>query len=270
MKFNILIALCHPILLVPGVINKALLKLRFDHSFTSEIDISLAHGKINDSVAKELRREFENAARHLYDRECYDEAIDSLYNIKDICNRERIEVPPEVILGIGVAHNRSVKATFFMSRKKKERLNKADHYLKKALHSNKDNPAFLLAVVVNLLKTKEIKDLDPFISEIKKTRRLGVLNNYIGGDNPEVAIYTLEGVRHFIDKDFIASFKAFEEALSKPNTLGYRRDRSEYGLKMARICKRFRCWEFINIVILSFIPLSKKAVLDFIKRRLEE
>ena len=112
MKFNILIALCHPTLLVPGVINKALLKLRFDHSFTNEIDISLAQG--------------------------------------------------------------------------------------------------------------------------------------------------------------IASFKAFEEALSKSNTLGYRRDRSEYGLKMARICKRFRCLEFINIVILSLIPLSKKAVLDFIKRRLEE
>lgn len=77
-------------------------------------------------------------------------------------------MPPQVILGIGVAHSRSVKVTFFMSRRKKERLNKADHYLKKALHSNKDNPTFILAVVANLLKMKETKSLDSFISEITK------------------------------------------------------------------------------------------------------
>lgn len=270
MKFDFLVAPCHAKLLVPMVIDNALPEIRLDHGFAGHIDTLRAHKKISDSVAKELRKHFENAARHLYDRKFYDEAIDSLCNIKGICDREEIEVPPEVILGIGVAHNRSVKLTFFMSRKKKERLNKADHYLKKALHSNKDNPAFIFAVVANLLKMKETKNLDSFISEIKETRRLGVLSNYIDGDNPAVKIYTLEGVRHFIDKDFIASFMAFEEALSISSTTPYRRDRTEYGLKMARICKRFRCWEFIKTVILSLIPLSKSDFIDLAKQRLKE
>lgn len=61
MKSNFLIDLCHSKLLVPMVINNALPELRLDHSFTNHIDIPRAHGKISDSVAKELRKHFENA-----------------------------------------------------------------------------------------------------------------------------------------------------------------------------------------------------------------
>lgn len=105
-----------------------------------------------------------------------------------------------------------------MNKKERENLNKADHYLKKAHYSNRDNPAYLFAVATNLVKMGNRKESRDLISKIKRDneKRLGMLTNYFGGDNPEYPIFSLEGVWYFINEDFNASIKAFEKALKGP------------------------------------------------------